>query len=68
MLKFGKNILNGKQLRSELGISTTLYYQLVEAGMPCLQLSPNSRKYYSLEDVEHWLIECGLHKKTHWTK
>lgn len=40
---FGKEILNGKQLREVLGISTTIYYQLLKNGMPFHQLTTGSK-------------------------
>ena len=65
---FGKQILNGKQLRDVLGISTTLMYQLLKAGMPYHKLTVGSRRYYNLNEVEQWLLNSGLHQETRWTK
>lgn len=68
MIKFGNNILNGKELRKQLGISTTVQYQLLKAGMPYLQISPNGRKYYNLESVEQWLLDSGFKRQMSWTR
>ncbi|MQB68048.1 helix-turn-helix transcriptional regulator [Limosilactobacillus reuteri] len=65
---FGNEILNGKQLCTALGISTTLLYKLLENGMPYHQLSTAGRRYYHLSEVEKWLLEAGYNQKTHWTK
>lgn len=65
---FGKEILNGKQLCTALGISTTLLYRLIQSGMPYHQLSVASRKYYNLEEVEKWLLKAGYQQKNVWTK
>lgn len=65
---FGDKILNGKQLCTALGISTTLLYRLIRNGMPYHQLSANSRKYYNIEEVKNWLLEAGYQPKSVWTK
>lgn len=62
-----KNILNGKQLRKELGISTTIFYKMRQAGMPYHQF-PKSRAYYLLDEVKNWLSEAGYHQESVWTK
>lgn len=61
-------ILNGKQLREALGISTTLQYRLLQSGMPYHCLATASRKYYNLEEVKKWLLDTGHQQKTVWTK
>ena len=58
-------ILNGKDLREELGISTTLMYKFRKAGMPYHQL-PEGRAYYYIDEVEEWLHNVGLHKEVIW--
>lgn len=60
-------ILNGKELRQALGISTTTFYKFKEAGMPYHQL-PGSRAYFILTEVESWLGKAGYHHQTTWTK
>ena len=65
---FGKEILNGKQLREVLGISTTVYYQLLKNGMPSHQLTTSSKKYFNVGEVEEWLQKSGYHKQSVWTK
>ena len=53
-------ILNGKELRQALGISTTTFYKFKKAGMPYHQL-PASRAYFILNEVESWLSKAGYH-------
>lgn len=65
---FGKEILNGKQVREVLGISTTIYYQLLKNGMPFHQLTTTSKKYFNVAEVEDWLQKSGYHKQMVWTK
>lgn len=65
---FGKEILNGKQLCEKLGVSTTILYELLDNGLPFHQLTTASRKYYSLSEVENWLLNAGYRQKTIWTK
>ena len=65
---FGKEILNGKQLREVLGISTTVYYQLLKNGMPFHQLTTTSKKYFNVTEVEDWLQKSGYHRQMVWTK
>lgn len=65
---FGHEILNGKQLCEQLGISTTLLYRLLKTGMPYHQLTTASRKYYNLQEVQEWLLSAGFHQQTTWTK
>ncbi|CAM3163233.1 hypothetical protein SAMN04487792_1049 [Lactobacillus bombicola] len=60
-------ILNGKQLREQLHISTTIFYRLRKAGMPYHQL-PGGRAYYSLDEVEKWLTQAGYHQEKTWVK
>ncbi len=60
-------ILNGKELRQALGISTTTFYKFKKAGMPYHQL-PMSRAYFILDEVENWLSKAGYHQQTIWTK
>ncbi len=60
-------ILNGKELRQALGISTTTFYKFKKSGMPYHQL-PNSRAYFILKEVESWLSKAGYHQQTTWTK
>lgn len=65
---FGKEILNGKQLREVLGISTTVYYQLLKNGMPFHRLTTTSKKYFNIAEVEDWLQKSGYHRQMVWTK
>lgn len=65
---FGKDILNGKQLREVLGISTTIYYQLIKNGMPFHQLTTTSKKYFNVNEVKNWLQKSGYRQQTIWTK
>ena len=60
-------ILNGKELRQALGISTTTFYKFKKAGMPYHQL-PASRAYFILDEVENWVGKAGYHPQTTWTK
>lgn len=60
-------ILNGKELRQALGISTTTFYKFKKAGMPYHQL-PTSRAYFIFDEVETWLSKVGYHQTTTWTK
>ena len=60
-----KKILNAKQLRCELGISSTRFYQFLDHGMPYHQIG-EGRKYYILDEVFDWLIKAGYHQKTTW--
>lgn len=65
---FGSEILNGKQLRQHLGISTTIYYRMIKSGMPFHQLTATSRRYFNVNEVESWLRKAGYQEKTTWTK
>lgn len=65
---FGEKILNGKQLRQYLKISTTIYYQLIKNGMPSHQLTANSRRYFNIDEVTSWLKSQGYRETTIWTK
>lgn len=65
---FGSEILNGKQLRQYLKISTTVYYRLLENGLPFHQLTANSRRYFNVSEVTNWLRSQGYKKTTVWTK
>lgn len=67
-MMFGKEILNGKELREVLGISTTIYYQLLKNGMPFHQLTTTSKKYFNVVEVEDWLQKFGYHRQMVWTK
>mgnify|MGYP002798219585 FL=1 len=60
-------ILNGKELRESLNISTTTFYKFKKAGMPYHQF-PASRAYYVLDEVKTWLSKSGYHHETTWTK
>lgn len=60
-------IYNGKELRKQLGISTTTFYKFRKAGLPYHQF-PRSRAYYLLNEVENWLSQAGYHQETTWTK
>lgn len=60
-------ILNGKELRQSLGISTTTFYKFKNAGMPYHQL-PTSRAYFILNEVENWLSKAGYHQEKTWIK
>lgn len=60
-------VLNAKELRMTLGISTTLFYKFRKAGMPYHQF-PQSRAYYLLDEVEDWLSKSGYHQEKVWTK
>lgn len=65
---FGDEILNGKELRQFLGISTTIYYQLIKNGLPSHQLTANSRRYFNRDEVINWLKSQGYRETTVWTK
>ena len=65
---FGDEILNGKELRQFLGISTTIYYQLIKNGLPSHQLTANSRRYFNRDEVINWLKSQGYRETTIWTK
>lgn len=65
---FGDEILNGKELRQFLRISTTIYYQLLKNGLPSHQLTANSRRYFNRDEVIDWLKSQGYQKTTVWTK
>lgn len=65
---FGEEILNGRQLCKELGISTTMLYRLLKNGLPYHQLTANTRRYYYLEEVHHWLLRNGYRPREQWTK
>ncbi|NME21936.1 hypothetical protein BHL83_11955 [Limosilactobacillus reuteri] len=65
---FGDEILNGKELRQFLRISTTIYYQLLKNGLPSHQLTANSRRYFNRDEVIDWLKSQGYRKTTVWTK
>ena len=65
---FGDEILNGKELRQFLKISTTIYYQLLKNGLPSHQLTANSRRYFNKEEVIDWLKSQGYRETTAWTK
>lgn len=54
-------ILNGKELREALNISTTTFYKFKKAGMPYHQF-PASRAYYILDEVKTWLSKSGYHQ------
>ena len=60
-------ILNGKELREALNISTTTFYKFKKAGMPYHHF-PASRAYYVLDEVKTWLSKSGYHQETTWTK
>ena len=65
---FGDEILNGKELRQFLGISTTIYYQLIKNRLPSHQLTANSRRYFNRDEVINWLKSQGYRETTVWTK
>ena len=65
---FGDEILNGKELRQFLGISTTIYYQLINNGMHSHQLTANSRRYFNKDEVTDWLKSQGYRETTIWTE
>lgn len=65
---FGDEILNGKELRQFLRISTTIYYQLLKNGLPSHQLTANSRRYFNKNEVTDWLKSQGYRETTVWTK
>lgn len=65
---FGDEILNGKELRKFLKISTTIYYQLLKNGLPSHQLTANSRRYFNKDEVTDWLKSQGYQETTIWTK
>ena len=67
-MMFGEKILNGKQLRQYLQISTTIYYRLLENGLPAHQVTANSRRYFDVSEVTSWLQSQGYKKTTTWTK
>lgn len=55
-------LLNGKQLRQNLGISSTVFYKMKKAGMPYHQF-PAGRAYYLLDEVTDWLKVAGYHQQ-----
>lgn len=61
------SIFNGKELCTELHISTTLLYKFRKSGMPYHQL-PGGRPYYLIDEVLAWLRKAGFHQETKWTK
>lgn len=65
---FGTDILNGKQLRDYLHISTTMLYQLIREGLSYHQLTNNSRKYYNRQEIIEWLMKHVYRTQTTWTK
>ncbi|MQB63955.1 hypothetical protein DN451_09795 [Lactobacillus reuteri] len=65
---FGDEILNGKELRQYLKISTTIYYRLLKSGLPSHQLTANSRRYFNKDEVTDWLKLQGYKETTVWTK
>lgn len=65
---FGEEILNGKQLREHLGISTTLMYRLIENGLPYHRLTCTGKKYYIVSEVDEWLRKAGYHQRKVRTK
>ena len=54
-------LLNGKQLRHSLHISTTVFYKFRRNGMPYHQLD-GGRAYYMLDEVIDWLHQAGYRK------
>lgn len=56
--------LNTKEIARALGCSTDYIRKLQRLGMPFHQLSPNSKKYFSLEEVNSWLENSGQHQGT----
>ena len=60
-------ILNGKQLREELNISTTVFYKWRKAGMPGHYIE-GSRTFYRLNEVLVWLETAGYREQETWTK
>lgn len=60
-------ILNGKQLREELNISTTVFYKWRKAGMPGHYIE-GSRTFYILNEVLVWLEKAGYRKQKIWMK
>lgn len=55
-------IINGKELRELLHISTTVFYKWRKAGMPYHQF-PGSRAYYVPSEVFEWLEKTGHQKQ-----
>lgn len=53
--------LNTKELAHQLGCSTDYVRKLQRLGLPYHQLSLNSKKYFSVEEVFDWLDHSGLH-------
>ena len=60
-------LLNVKQLRHSLHISTTVFYKFRRNGMPYHQLD-GGRAYYMLDEVIDWLHQAGYRQKMTWTK
>ena len=60
-------ILNGKQLREELNISTTVFYKWRKAWMPGHSIE-GSRTFYRLNEVLVWLETAGYREQETWTK
>jgi len=56
---FGTQFLNAQQIAQKLGISYTYFFKVLKRGGNCPyhQLGNDRRKYYVLEEVEHWLLE-----------
>lgn len=61
-----KELMNGKALRKQLGISTTIFYRLKKNGMPYHQF-PGGRAYYVFDEVIDWLLKSGFHQDNTWT-
>lgn len=67
MKEMKNQILNGKQLREELNISTTVFYKWRKAGMPGHYIE-GSRTFYILNEVLVWLEKAGYRKQKIWMK
>lgn len=60
--------LNTKETAIAMGISTSYLRKLEKLGLPYHQLSPDSYKYFRLDEINDWLKEEGFIRKTTWRK
>lgn len=65
-MEMQKQIVNLKELSSELGCSKTHIYTLIERGMPYHQLTEKSHRYFVIDEVLDWLKTSGLKRKVTW--
>lgn len=63
---YGSKLLNARQLIRALNIGSTTFFKIARRKnhhgqpIPAHQLSPDSRKYYVLEEVQEWLLNQFL--------